>query len=40
MKKIIILFCFVASIQTAFAQADSIDIKLQTILAEKNEQKK
>ncbi len=38
MKIIIILLCFVASMQTAFAQADSIDTKLQTILAEKNEE--
>ena len=38
MKKIIVLFCFVASMQAAFAQADSIDTKLQTTLAEKNEE--
>ncbi len=40
MKKIILLFCFIASVQIAFAQADSIDIKLQTILTEKNEEAK
>ena len=38
MKKIITLFCFITGMQTAFAQADSIDTKLQTILAEKNEE--
>ena len=32
------LFCFIAGMQTAFAQTDSIDTKLQTILAEKNEE--
>ena len=38
MKKLIMLFCFIAGMQTAFAQTDSIDTKLQTILAEKNEE--
>ena len=37
MKKTITLFCFVVSMQTLFAQTDSIDIKLQTILSEKND---
>jgi len=37
MKKIITLICFVAITHFASAQPDSIDIKLQTILAEKNE---
>ena len=37
MKKIIVLFCLIASIQCVFAQTDSIDIKLQTILSEKND---
>jgi tetratricopeptide (TPR) repeat protein len=37
MKKLIILFCFVAGMQTVLAQTDSIDIKLQTILSEKND---
>ena len=37
MKKIIALFCFIAGMQTAFAQSDSVDIKLQTILSEKND---
>ena len=37
MKKIISLICFIASIQTVFAQNDSVDIKLQTILSEKND---
>jgi tetratricopeptide (TPR) repeat protein len=37
MKKLIPLFCFVASIQCAFAQADSIDIKVKTFLSEKND---
>ena len=40
MKKIIILFCFVTSVQCAFTQSDSIDIKVQTILSEKNEEVK
>jgi hypothetical protein len=38
MKKTITFFCLIAAMQTAFTQADSIDIKLQTILAEKNEE--
>ena len=37
MKKIITFFCFIAGMQTAFAQSDSVDIKLQTILSEKND---
>jgi tetratricopeptide (TPR) repeat protein len=37
MRKIVTLFCFIAGMQTAFAQTDSIDIKLQTILSEKND---
>ncbi len=36
MIKTITLFCLILISQFAFAQADSIDIKLQTILAEKN----
>ena len=40
MKKIITLFCFIASMQTAFAQADSIDVTLQKIVDEKNEEAK
>jgi tetratricopeptide (TPR) repeat protein len=38
MKKLITLFCFITSMQIVFAQTDSIDIQLQTILAEKNEE--
>ena len=37
MKKIITFFCFIVSMETVFAQNDSIDIKLQTILSEKND---
>jgi hypothetical protein len=40
MKKSVILFCFFASMQTALAQADSIDIIQQKIVAEKNADKK
>lgn len=36
-KKIITLFCFIASMQSDFAQTNSVDIKLQTILTEKND---
>ncbi len=36
MKKIITLLCFIASMQTAFAQANRIDVKLQQIVEEKN----
>ena len=36
-KKIITLFCFIASMQSGFAQTNSVDIKLQTILTEKND---
>ena len=40
MKKIITLFCLIASMQTAFAQTDSIDVTLQKIVDEKNEEAK
>jgi tetratricopeptide (TPR) repeat protein len=40
MKKIIILFCFLASIQTAFTQKLNADSIIQKIAAEKDEDKK
>ncbi|MGF2411103.1 MAG: tetratricopeptide repeat protein [Ferruginibacter sp.] len=40
MKKIITLFCFVASMQTAFAQKTNVDSILQKVAIEKNEDKK
>ena len=40
MKKIILLFCFIASVQTAFAQNFSIDSMLQKIAAEKDDNKR
>ena len=40
MKKIIIIFCFIASMQTVFAQANSIEILIQKLGAEKNEAKR
>ena len=40
MKKIITLFCFIASIQTVFAQSQSVDSLLQKLVVEKNEDKK
>ena len=36
-KKLIILFSLLVSINTAFSQSDSIDIKLKKIAAEKND---
>jgi tetratricopeptide (TPR) repeat protein len=40
MKKIIALFCFVASMQTAFAQKINVDSILQKVAVEKNDDKK
>lgn len=40
MKKIITLFCFIASMQTAFAQKINADSILQKIAAEKMRIKK
>ena len=40
MKKIIALFCFVASMQTVFAQKPNVDSILQKIAIEKEEDKK
>ena len=40
MKKIITLFCFIASVQTAFAQKPNVDSILQKIAVEKDEDKK
>lgn len=40
MKKIIVLFCFVAVIQTAFAQKPNVDSILQKVAVEKDEDKK
>ena len=40
MKKIIILFCFVAGMQTVFAQKTNVDSILQKVAVERNEDKK
>ena len=40
MKKIITLFCFIAGMQTVFAQKINADSILQKVAAEKNEDKK
>jgi tetratricopeptide (TPR) repeat protein len=40
MKKIIILFCFIASMQIAFGQATNVDSTLQKVAAEKDDNKK
>ena len=40
MKKIIALFCFIASMQTAFAQKPNVDSILQKVTLEKDEDKK
>jgi tetratricopeptide (TPR) repeat protein len=40
MKKLITLLCLIASMQSVFAQTDSIDVKLQKIVEEKNEEAK
>ena len=40
MKKIITLFCFIASMQMAFAQKTNVDSVLQKVAAERNEDKK
>jgi tetratricopeptide (TPR) repeat protein len=40
MKKIITLFCFIAGMQTVFAQKTNVDSILQIVAVEKNEDKK
>jgi hypothetical protein len=40
MKKIITLFCFIATMQTAFAQKTNVDSILQKVALERNEDKK
>ena len=40
MKKIIILFCFIAGLQNVFAQINNSDILIQKLAAEKNEAKR
>ena len=40
MKKIILLFCFIVSIQTAFAQKSNVDSILQKVAVEKDDDKK
>ena len=40
MKKIILLFYFIVSLQTAFSQSKNIDTTLQKIAAEKDDDKK
>ncbi len=40
MKKIIILFCFIASMQAAFPQTNNLDALIQKLGAEKNEAKR
>jgi tetratricopeptide (TPR) repeat protein len=40
MKKLLTLLCLIVTMQTAFAQTDSIDVKLQKIVEEKNEDAK
>ncbi|MBK9485155.1 MAG: hypothetical protein IPO01_08035 [Chitinophagaceae bacterium] len=40
MKKIITLFCFIAGMQTVFAQKKNVDSILQKVTVERNEDKK
>ena len=40
MKKILLLFCFIVSLQTAFNQSQNIDTTLQKIAVEKDDDKK
>jgi len=40
MKKLITFFCFVASMQIAFAQATNVDSILQKVAVEKDDNKK